>query len=309
MIPPDRFTVGQVDGRPATICLSGSTVILKDVVKVGDIDFCEYIPADVPPASLAQALEEQIRANDLRHCIAAVRLRNPSGGSDTMQFLSITPQAAFTNEQLERIRQLFEMSRNGQTFHLVATAFAGITEVTNWLIIFQAPLENDPVSALSFAHQEASLGVYGRRPLHTLEGVATYLSFLRAEIQKHSAPHPVKAYKRSISWLRLFGDEEMLEELNKFARKHQATAAAALLSKIEIWEKYNRTRDLNDAMQELVTRLRVEIDQEAGALVGATGDKMAALKARVAAFGADCNLRAGTSKLNLWDRVLSLANP
>jgi hypothetical protein len=303
-----HVAIGRVDGRQATICLSGSTIILKDVLKVGDIDFCEYIPAEVPSASLARVVEEQIRANDLRQCAASVRIRDPATGNDEMEFVSITPERAFTPEQLETLVQLFEMARNGQTFHLAETDFAGVTEVTNWLIIFQEPLEDDPVSALSFAHQEASLGIYGRRPLHTLEAVAAYLSFLRVEIQQHAALHPVKAYKRAISWLRLFGNDELLDELNAIARHHRVTEASAVLAKIELNEKYEQAHDLNNSMQHLTERLRAEIATLEREIVDEVANSRLALQDVIDGFGTECNQMSGMPAMTLWQRILSLAN-
>jgi hypothetical protein len=178
-----KIVVGKVAGQPATICVSGSALILKDVINVSDLDFCEYIPATVPPSAMARVIADQVRTNDLRHCAAFVRVNAP-GGRDELCFISLMPPAAFTPKQLEKLVKLLEHSKNGQLFHLTETSFAGITEATNWLIIYQAPLEKDPVSALSFAHQEAALGIYGRRPLHTLEAIATYVNFLRSEIEK-----------------------------------------------------------------------------------------------------------------------------
>ena len=302
-----KIVIGKVAGRPATICLSGSTLILKDVINVSDLDFCEYIPATIPPSALARVLEAQIRNNDLRHCAAYFRVKTLGGKHNELYFVSMIPPAAFTPEQMGKIVKLFEQSQNGQLFHLTETSFAGITEATNWLIIHHEPLEMDPVLALSFAHQEAALGIYGRRPLHTLEAIAIYVNFLRSEIQKNAATNPVKAYKRAISWLRLFGAGELLNQLNELAHRHQATPAAAILSKRLVHEKYSRSADPNPPLQDLVTRLGKEIQQSTQTLVGNAPDETAALEQLIAEFGTACE--ASAHQESLWDQVLSLADP
>jgi hypothetical protein len=298
-----KIVLGQVAGRPATICLGGSTLILKDVVQVGGLDFCEYIPASVPPSVLARALEDQIRAHDLRHCAAYARVKVP-GGRDELYYVSLMPAAAFTPHELEKLVHLLEQSQNGQLFHLTQTSFAGITEATNWLIIYQPPLEDDPRSALSFAHQEAALGIYGRRPLHTLEAIATYVNFLRSEIRQHAASNPVKAYQRAIPWLRLFGAGAMVDRLNQLARQHRATQAAALLAKKKLHEKYARSANPSPQFKNLVTGLEEEIRRTTESLLGPGPEATEMLEQMVGNFGRAC----AASPEKLWQQIVSLAD-
>ena len=63
----ERLALNRVGDHQTSICLSGSTVMLKDVMRVGDIDFCEYIPAVVPPGSVAEAFRDQVEGTDPRH--------------------------------------------------------------------------------------------------------------------------------------------------------------------------------------------------------------------------------------------------
>jgi hypothetical protein len=183
-------------------------------------------------------------------------------------------------------------------------------EATNCLIIFRDPLESDPVAALSFAHQEASLGIYGNRPLHTVEAIAAYLSFLRAEIGKYSSSNPVKAFKRAIPWLRLFGDKELLGELKDAALRFRATEAASILAKMDLLGKYERMEELNPTLRGLVDRLRLELVESVREMEGENPNPANALHQRIVQFGRECINESGVTmgRLPLWDRILSLAD-
>lgn len=301
--------VGEVDGHRAMICLSGSTVILNDVLRVGDIDFCEYVPAAVAPAFLTAAFAGQVSANDARYCTVSIRLKTRAGGAGESQLIDVRQRSTMTAEQLDALGRFVATAGNGKSAHVMSTQFAGVTEVTNWLIIFQPPLENDPGSKLSFAHQEAPLSTFAHRPLHTVEALAAYLNFLRIEMETHGAGKPVKAVKRAIPWLRLFRGDELLSELLEKARHSGALRCAAVLSKIELLRKYDGMSDLRPDLQALLASLRSEIDTEGGRLFGAVGNLETALQSVVEAFGRDLAgpARPATGRPPLLSQVLSLA--
>jgi len=106
----------------------------------------------------------------------------------------------------------------------------------------------------------------------------------------------------------LFANDELLDELNDIARRHRATEASAILAKIELYEKYEKSSNLNGSMQHLVGRLRTEIDVLVGGLVGTTADPRPVQQSVIDGFGAECNARSGVPPMTLWQRVLSLAN-
>lgn len=123
---------------------------------------------------------------------------------------------------------------NGKASFVAATKFAGVTEITNWLIFYQDALETGPAAQLSFASQEASLGLWPGRPLHLFASVGAYLQFLRGQIERHARTDPVKAVKRAIPWLRLFGEATLLDDLLDRMRAEGAFACAGALARIEL---------------------------------------------------------------------------
>ena len=180
-------------------------------------------------------------------------------------------------------------------------------EATNWAIVFQTPLEGDPISGLSFAHQEAALGTFVRRPLHTAEALAAYLNFLRAEMQKHARSNPAKALKRAIAWLRLFGHDDLRLELLQLADSFRALEYAALLSKIELLKQYRAMEDLRPEINGLVDQLEQEIQQHE--TTDYVGEVELLLEKRIAAFGqslVEAGL-PGSGRPSLLERIVSLA--
>ena len=297
--------VGEVGGRKAAVCLSGSTIMLRDVLSVGDIDFCEYVPATIPATELAETLRRQIVSQDARYCTVSIRLKAPNGKSDELRFVEVKHGSTFTQEQLNVLCQFIALAYNGKTAHVMHTSFAGVTEVTNWLIIFRDPLESDPASRLSFVHQEASLGIFGRRPLHTLESLAAYLNFLRIEIAKYALSNPVKALKRAIPWLRLFQADDLRVELLQMAYRHEALQAASVLSKIDLLKKYDGFKNLKPEFQSLLVSLKGEVESAGRQIVAGTQGLEAGLQNRILAFG---QAASSNGEASLWHRILSLAN-
>lgn len=316
----ERLALNRVGDHQTSICLSGSTVMLKDVIRVGDIDFCEYIPAVVPPRSVAEAFRDQVEGADSRNCTVAIRTRIAGQGADELNYVKVRANQQFSEQQLEVLSKLIHRTRNFKTTHLVALDFSGVMEATNWAIVFQTPLEGDPISGLSFAHQEAALGTFVRRPLHTATSLAAYLNFLRAEIQKHARSNPVKALKRAIAWLRLFSHDDLRLELLQLAESFRALEDAALLSKIKLLKQYRSMDDLRPEINGLVDQLEQEIQQHeiTGYAAMAWGlSKGSAnvsklellLEKRIAAFGQSL-IGAGLSgsgRPSLLDRIVSLA--
>jgi hypothetical protein len=305
----DRVVLNRVQGQETAVCLSGSTVVLKDVIRVGDIDFCEYIPAHVPASALAKAFRDQVVATDPRYCTISIRMRKSTKAVDEQNYCEIRTGEQFSDQQLDLVSKLVGSGRNIKTTHLVGTQFAGVTEATNWAIIFQPPLEHDPIAGLSFAHQEAALGTFARRPLHTVEALAAYLNFLRADMQKHIQSNPVKAVKRAIAWLRLFGHDDLRLELLQVAHSFRALECAALLSKIKLLDQYRRMKNLRPEIVKLVDALAEEIQEQGDQLATGEGDLKTFLEDRIAAFGKSL-LGAGIpnpANPSLLSRILSLA--
>lgn len=316
----ERLALNRVGDHETSICLSGSVVVLKDVTRVGDIDFCEYIPAVVPPRSVAEAFREQVEGDDSRYCTVAIRTRTAGQGSDELNYVKVRADQQFSEQQLDVLSKLIHRARNFKTTHLVALNFSGVMEATNWAIVFQTPLEGDPISGLSFAHQEAALGTFVRRPLHTAEALAAYLNFLRAEMQKHARSNPVKALKRAIAWLRLFGHDDLRLELLQLADSFRALDYAALLSKIELLKQYRAMDDLRPEISGLVDQLEQEIQQQDVTYhtampsglpmdLGIVDKVKLFLENRIAAFG-ESLVGAGLSssgKPSLLNRIVSLA--
>jgi|GEM_PF-6238651 len=299
-----RVRVGEVDGRRAAICLSGSTVILKDVLRVGDVDFCEYIPAEVPADSLANAFREQVMSRDTRYCTVSIRM-TVKGQADELKFVEASSSSGFTNKQIEPLCRLISMAQNGKTSHVIGTGFAGVTEVTNWLVMFTAPLENDPASRLSFAHQEAAMNSFGRRSLHILETLSAYLNFLGSEIKKYARNQPVKALKRAIPWLRLFCNDDLRSELLQRALDAGVLARAAVLAKMELVEKYDGKTGLRTDLTELLDALQEEVNDEVQLLTGDAVDPKGTLRKVLQTFGQD--FAAEDGRPSLLKRILSLA--
>lgn len=315
----ERLALNRVGDHETSMCLSGSVLVLKDVTRVGDIDFCEYIPAVVPPDAVAEAFRDQVEGADPRHCTVAIRTRTPGQGADELNYVRVRADQQFSEKQLEVLSKLIRSTRNFKTTHLVALDFSGVMEATNWAIVFQTPLEGDPISGLSFAHQEAALGTFARRPLHTAEALGAYLNFLRAEMEKHARSNPVKALKRAIAWLRLFGHDDLRLELLQLAESFRALKDAALLSKIKLLKQYRSLKDLRPEINGLVDQLEQEIQQHeitgyAAVAYGlsrgsAVSEVELLLEERIAAFGQSlvgAGL-SGSGKPSLLDRIVSLA--
>ena len=302
----ERLALNRVGDHETSICLSGSTLMLQDVLRVGDIDFCEYIPAVVPANSVAEAFREQVEGTDPRRCTVSIRTRTAGQGVDELNYIKVRADQQLSEPQLEALSKLIHRARNFKTSHLVRLDFSGVTEATNWAIVFQTPLEGDPISGLSFAHQEAALGTFVRRPLHTAEALAAYLNFLRVEMQKHAESNPVRAAKRAIAWLRLFNHDDLRLELLQLANSFRAFHYAALLSKMELLEQYRAMDDLRPEINGLVDQLEQEVQQETAHYVG---EVELLLNKRIAAFGQSL-VGAGRSSLgkpSLLDRIVSLA--
>ena len=301
-----RIRFAEVGGRQASICLSGSAVMLKDVLSVGDIDFCEYIPTAIPTAIMADAFLQRVVSNDSRHCTVSLRIQSSQGSSDELRFIDVKHGDSFTEEHLNLLHSLISKARNGKTSDIVRSKFAGVTEVTNWLILFNDPLEADPASRLSFAHQEASLGIFGRRPLHTLESLAAYLNFLRIEIANQALKNPVKALKRALPWLRLFQADDLRIELLNMSQRHDATLCASLLSKLELLDKYDELENLRPELAELIDDLDSEINASSRT-IAPNGNMEYVLQGRIAQFGQELN--QPDVRGSLLSRILSIADP
>lgn len=117
----------------------------------------------------------------------------------------------------------------------------------------------------------------------------------------------MKAYKRAISWLRLFGEGVLLDRLNQVARQHRATQASAILSKKKIHEKYARSANPSPPFKALVTRLGGEIAQATKSLVGNATDETASLNQMIENFGRAC--ADGPHQEALWQQIVLLADP
>jgi hypothetical protein len=304
-----HIRLGKVNGRDTVLCLSGSTVILKDVLRVGDVDFCEYISADTPAGDLADSFCRQVVSQDVRYCTVSIRTKAISGDLDELQYWDIKHTKAFTSDQLEAVSELVERGRNVKTAHVAETRFAGVTEVTNWAIRFQAPLERDPISRLSFAHQEAPLGIFARRPLHSLEALVAYIHFLRSEIEKYATVNPVKALKRAIPWLRLFSSDDLRAELIEMAGRHNAIESATALAKLELLKRYEVMDDLRPSLKGMLESLRGEIQRAERLAEGSDQDLGRNAQNRIEIFGHDLAGLIGpwSGKSPLLQRILSLA--
>jgi len=213
------------------------------------------------------------------------------------------------DHQLEAVSELVERGRNVKTAHVAETRFAGVTEVTNWAIRFQAPLERDPISRLSFAHQEAPLGIFARRPLHSLEALVAYIHFLRSEIEKYATVNPVKALKRAIPWLRLFSSDDLRAELIEMAGRHNAIESATALAKLELLKRYEVMDDLRPSLKGMLESLRGEIQRAERLAEGSDQDLGRNAQNRIEIFGHDLAGLIGpwSGKSPLLQRILSLA--
>lgn len=302
-----KVRVGEVDGNRGAICLSGSTIMLRDVMRVGDVDFCEYIPQEVSPKFLAEAFKRQVTASGSRHCTVSIRMQSTS---EELDITKIPFDPNFTEQQLEKLCQLVEKPQNGKTSHIVKTEFAGVTEATNWLLMFKPPLENDQVSKMSFAHQEAALNTPGLRTLHSLEPLVAYLCFLSSEMVKHAISHPVKALKRAIPWLRLFGEDALRVELLEKAAVFQVLSCAAVLSKMELLAKYQGLDDLPADLDDLLDSLEEEVELEGQEFFDDSDDTAASLLNNIEEFGRSFAQSPDVrNSPSLLARILSLAEP
>ncbi|QIF00200.1 hypothetical protein G5S37_01230 [Roseimicrobium sp. ORNL1] len=308
----EQICLGAVGKNKAMICLSGSTLLLGDVCRNGDIDFCEYIPPEVDAETLAKSFQKQIKSAPSKHYVLGVRTNAQTGETfGELKFWRYKPKDVSSEYEQKCAVRLFAAARNAKTTHLMATQFSGVTEVTNWVIILQERVERDPASRLSFAHQEAGLGLYSKRPLHTLEALATYLNFLRNEIERYAEVNPVKAVKRAVPWLRLYGAGDLLDELLSIVRNHRAADCAAALSKFELLTEYLKIENVHPALGRLLERLRIEAQELADELIGYSAqDPQLALQEKLRKFGhALAATKPGKNSASILDKILALAPP
>jgi hypothetical protein len=300
-----RICIGEVNGRKAAICLSGSTVIWSDFQAVGDIDFCEYVPTDVDPDAVADAFLRQVQSTAPDFFSLSLQLKRPElNQNKKLDFIYRMPNP---NDVRESVRALVTIARNGKTSQLVETSFAGVTEMSNWLI-FHDPLdlEADPTSGKSFAFQEASIGTPGRRKLSAVKLLTAYMVFLRNELAAHAQKNPGKYIKRAVPWLRLFGAVELQDDLLELASKYNVPHTTCLLAKLAAYEEYAGKPGMDARLQNLLSKLEAELTAS-GITPGQWGAFKKRAEVEMTKFGGQLN-EPDSSGPSRVERIISLAD-
>lgn len=290
---------GDSDG---IVCISGSTLLMRDFVRIGDIDFCEYIPAYRQRNAMFQAFRRILgKSSGSRFAVSIRSRKSPTDSFDDFEVMNRSGR--LDEEQLLSIAAAMEEACNGKATFLAQTRFAGMIEVSNWIIFHSRDPDDDPLAfQLSFAFQEAAIGLRSRRSLHLFDSLAAYLVFLFGEVEKYRQTDPVKAAKRAVPLLRLFGEGELVERLLRTAREQRAFLCAAALARAEV-----HARHLPLGLPAgLMAALEADARQLAGEALGiAGGDR---LPADATALLEQALGRFKESADAIWPEILSLAD-
>lgn len=289
-------------GPAATICLSGSTLLLGDIQHVGDVDFCEYHPRTRDEAVLKAGFRRLIERSGRTRFLVALRLR--PGPEVPFAHMEITnPRGDLSNDAWEAVAEAMKEARNGQACFVAETRFAGVVEVTNWLIFHDGAVESDPIATLSFAFQEAPLGLYAGRSLGLFDSLAAYLRFLVGQVARYSDDEPVKAAKRAIPLLRMFGEAELIEELRGLAADSRAFVCAAALARVELLRRYGTMSDPGLPLARLKTDAEALAKEAAGRDVP-FDEIQPLMESMLREFARRLK---DTSERPIWSRILAVA--
>ncbi len=291
---------GDPDG---IICLSGSTLLMRDFARIGDIDFCEYVPAHRHRNAMFEAFRRILAKSSGSRFAISVRSRN-SPADSFEDFDVVNRGGRLDDEQMLSIAATMEEACNGKATFLANTRFAGMIEVSNWIVFHSRDPDDDPLAfQLSFAFQEAAIGLRSRRSLHLFDSLVAYLVFLFGEIGKYRDSDPVKAVKRAVPLLRLFGEGALADRLLRTARAHRAFACAAALARAEVHARY---RPLG-LPPELLAALEYDARQLAEEALG-LGEGQPVPENATAVLAAALDLFKEAAG-EIWPEILALADP
>lgn len=294
-------------GADGMICLSGSTLLLKDLTCVGDVDFCEYIPQFADHGHSQAALSDLLQRNAPFHRFAKLKLKSDAGGESAHDIASNfaygSPPAP---SLLAGIVPHLARARNGKTAFLSKTTLAGATEVTSCLLFYRGTsVDDDPVARLSFASQEAPLNAPPRRALFHAEPLGRYIDFLLRDMREQAdkKQDPVKATKRAIPLLRLFGETALLDELLIHAQVLQAFPCASVLARLELHDRFIHI----PSMAPLLQHVHADAMQMAHELFGSShslADLKSLISQQLQQFASLLSHYPGGS---IWERISRVA--
>jgi len=242
-----------------TICLSGSAGAYEAYERVGDLDFCEYLPES--EGSISAALEHASSLDGNGFCVLEVSLRDPDRDSrtDFSRPWDLPPWHSASGAAIA--------APVGKFDYVSLCGSEGVVEVTNLVL-------SDGLEAQSHPLQEVALGTWVPQILATPRTVGDYARFLRGSIQDvvdngqfdESWLRLIKAAKRAVSWLRLHFRAKETERILDLLKEGRLPLRAALAARVELWGRL--TEDPDDARKEwqqpLVETLRGLISELEG---------------------------------------------
>lgn len=236
-----------------TICLSGSAAAYGAFGRVGDLDFCEYLPESEQSISVALEHASSLDGDDF--CLLEVSLRGLDDGSHTdfSRPWDLPPWEAASAATTA------EAAPVGKFDFVTRCEPEGVVEVTNLVLSPGQEVRSHPL-------QEVALGTWVPRDLATPRTVGDYARFLRGSIEHlvgkskldGSWEKLVKAAKRAVSLLRLHFRAKETEALLDLLEEGRLPLRAALAARVRLWDRLTASPDdtLEQWRQPLVETLR-----------------------------------------------------
>lgn len=229
----------------STICLSGSAAVYSSVETVGDLDFCEYLPAAQSPKaakrssvlSLALRKAAKLEKNDLL-CYRIKVFEKSSQGRHSVEKERPWRQG--------EIAKLDTFSGAAKLDYLAQIKFEGTLEATNMVLCIDPKHPNDAAAKRSFAQQELPIGAWVPRALHSALPLGHYVNWLARESRDLLAarqPKLAKTWKRCFSLARVLFLEEQAEALLDLPDKHVWMQVSKLIARWEIVKEARRSTD------------------------------------------------------------------
>lgn len=238
----------------ATICLSGSVVLLRSLEYVGDLDFCEYA-----------AYRDTLESSDVVAAVAA-HARRPT--LPICRQVKVMPRQAFScdrgwdDELCEQLRRLIVGGERHLKLDFVARAASiGVVEATNIVLL----LDDSRAATLakSFAGQEVPIGAADAvlpRPIGDPIQLGRYINFLHQQVEAYLREDPLKALKRGLSLSRVMFLDDHGETIIELLRDEQGALAGAIAARAALLEELEGTECGDPVRRGVLDRLRSELE-------------------------------------------------
>lgn len=187
--------------KGSTPALSGSALMHKAFLAVGDLDFCEYIP-----------IRDEYLSNEKLDDLIAL--------NNDLYFINVRfGQKEFKRPWKQALKHdtVFSLikTKSMKGFcHFVAepSGFQAV-EVTNCFLRIDPDRPDEGAGTKSFSMQEAPIGDWVPRALTAPIELANYVSFLVESIKNQRQGNPVKAMKRAFSLSRVMMIDDITDGL------------------------------------------------------------------------------------------------